>query len=186
MAGRIRDEDIALVRERTSIADVICETVTLKSAGGGNLKGLCPFHDEKTPSFTVSPARNVYFCHGCGAGGDAIKFLMDVDHLTLRRVGRAARRPGRHPAAVRRGAVRAPVRASSRARSSGWSPRTPPPPSSTPSSSAPPGARKAREFLAQRGFDRDAAETYGCGFAPDGWDHADQAPAAEGLHRGRS
>jgi DNA primase len=62
MAGRIRDEDIALVRERTSIADVISETVTLKSAGGGNLKGLCPFHDEKTPSFTVAPGRNVYFC----------------------------------------------------------------------------------------------------------------------------
>ena len=53
MAGRIRDEDIALVRERTSIADVISEYVTLKSAGGGNLKGLCPFHDEKTPSFNV-------------------------------------------------------------------------------------------------------------------------------------
>jgi DNA primase len=60
--ARVRDEDIALVRDRTSIADVISETVTLKSAGGGNLKGLCPFHDEKTPSFTVSPARNVYFC----------------------------------------------------------------------------------------------------------------------------
>src|SRR3954451_20825816 len=77
------DEDIALVRERTAIADVINEHVTLRSAGGGNLKGLCPFHDEKTPSFTVSPARNVYFCHGCGAGGDAIKFLMDVDHLSF-------------------------------------------------------------------------------------------------------
>ncbi|MBO4209715.1 DNA primase, partial [Micromonospora echinofusca] len=62
MAGRIRDEDITLVRERTSIAEIISETVTLKSAGGGNLKGLCPFHDEKTPSFTVAPARNVYFC----------------------------------------------------------------------------------------------------------------------------
>jgi len=76
VAGRIRDEDIALVRERTAIADVISERVTLRSAGGGNLKGLCPFHDEKTPSFTVAPARNVYFCHGCGAGGDAIKFVM--------------------------------------------------------------------------------------------------------------
>ncbi|GAA2560640.1 hypothetical protein GCM10010435_35150 [Winogradskya consettensis] len=62
MAGRVKDEDIALVRDRTSIADIISETVTLRSAGGGNLKGLCPFHDEKTPSFTVSPARNVYFC----------------------------------------------------------------------------------------------------------------------------
>src|SRR4051812_49940576 len=83
VAGRIYDEDIALVRERTAIADVINEHVTLRSAGGGNLKGLCPFHDEKTPSFTVSPARNVYFCHGCGAGGDAIKFLMDADHLSF-------------------------------------------------------------------------------------------------------
>src|SRR5215207_202691 len=83
MAGRIRDEDIALVRERTSIADMISESVTLRPAGGGNLKGLCPFHDEKTPSFTVAPARNVYYCHGCGQGGDAIKFLMDAEHLSF-------------------------------------------------------------------------------------------------------
>jgi DNA primase len=62
MAGRIRDEDIALVRERTSIVDVISEHVTLKPAGGGNLKALCPFHDEKTPSFTVAPTRGVFFC----------------------------------------------------------------------------------------------------------------------------
>src|SRR5215813_11772363 len=95
MAGKIRDEDIALVRERTSIEDVISEHVTLRSAGGGNLKGLCPFHDEKTPSFTVSPVRNVYFCHGCGAGGDAIKFLMDHDHLSfVESVERLAARAG--------------------------------------------------------------------------------------------
>jgi DNA primase len=62
VAGRVKDEDIALVRDRTSIADIIGESVTLRSAGGGNLKGLCPFHDEKTPSFTVAPARNVYYC----------------------------------------------------------------------------------------------------------------------------
>src|SRR5947209_11875687 len=83
VAGRIRDEDIALVRERTSIVDVISEHVTLKPAGGGNVKGLCPFHDEKSPSFNVSPARGVYYCFGCGAGGDAIKFLMDLDHLSF-------------------------------------------------------------------------------------------------------
>ena len=69
VAGRVKDEDIALVRDRTSIADIIGESVTLRPAGGGNLKGLCPFHDEKTPSFTVAPARNVYYCHGCGQGG---------------------------------------------------------------------------------------------------------------------
>src|SRR5215469_2092234 len=95
MAGKIRDEDIALVRERTSIVDVISEQVTLRPAGGGNLKGLCPFHDEKTPSFTVSSARNVYFCHGCGAGGDAIRFVMEIDHLTfVEAVERLAARAG--------------------------------------------------------------------------------------------
>src|SRR5262249_12147292 len=62
MPGRIRDEDIALVRERTSIVDLISEQVTLKPAGAGNLKGLCPFHDEKTPSFTVAASRNVFYC----------------------------------------------------------------------------------------------------------------------------
>ncbi|TDC47761.1 DNA primase, partial [Micromonospora sp. KC207] len=97
MAGRIRDEDIALVRERTSIAEVISDTVTLRSAGGGNLKGLCPFHDEKSPSFNVSPARNVWYCFGCGAGGDAIKFLMDAEHLSfVESVERLAARAGIH------------------------------------------------------------------------------------------
>ena len=111
MAGKIRDEDIALVRERTSIVDVISEHLTLKSAGGGNVKGLCPFHDEKTPSFTVSSARNVYFCHGCGAGGDAIRFVMDVDHLTfVEAVERLAARAGVAAALrrVRAGAGAAP------------------------------------------------------------------------------
>src|SRR2546423_13690166 len=93
MAGKIRDEDIGLVRERTSIVDVISEQVTLRPAGGGNVKGLCPFHDEKSPSFNVSPARGVYYCFGCGTGGDALKFVMDVDHLTFAEA--VERLPGR-------------------------------------------------------------------------------------------
>ena len=83
MAGRIRDEDVALVRERTSIVDVVSEYVTLKPAGGGNVKGLCPFHDEKTPSFNVAAPKGVYFCYGCGAGGDAITFVMTQEHLSF-------------------------------------------------------------------------------------------------------
>src|SRR3954468_187119 len=93
VAGRVKDEDIALGRDRTSIADVISESVTLRPAGGGNPKGLCPLHDEKTRSFTVAPARGVYYCHGCGAGGDAIKFLMDAEHLTF--IESVERLPGR-------------------------------------------------------------------------------------------
>jgi DNA primase len=170
VAGRVKDEDIALVRDRTSIADIINETVTLRSAGGGNLKGLCPFHDEKTPSFTVSPARNVYFCHGCGAGGDAIKFLMDAEHLSFiesveRLAGRAGiqlrydslndspgtprQQPGQRQRLIAAHAAAAEFYQEQLST---------------------PGARKAREFLAQRGFGRDAAERYSCGFAPDGWD----------------
>jgi len=168
VAGKIHDEDIALVRERTSIVDVISEHLTLKSAGGGNVKGLCPFHDEKTPSFTVSSARNVYFCHGCGAGGDAIRFVMELDHLTF-------------VEAVEKLASKAGVQL--RYDESGTAPNRPPQGQKQRLVAAnlaaaqfyseqltAPAARVAREFLSQRGFERDDAVTYGCGFAPEGWD----------------
>ncbi|MFY1703771.1 DNA primase [Micromonospora sp. WMMA1923] len=170
MAGRIRDEDIALVRERTAIDDVISETVTLRSAGGGNLKGLCPFHDEKSPSFNVSPGRNVWYCFGCGAGGDAIKFLMDAEHLSF-------------VESVERLAARAGIQLRYVENESGTPrPRTQPGQRQRLVAAhaaavefyqgqlGTAGARVAREFLATRGFDRAAALRYGCGFAPDGWD----------------
>jgi DNA primase len=72
VAGRIRDDDIAEVREKARIDDVVSGYVTLKRAGGGSYKGLCPFHDEKTPSFNVNPARQFFHCFGCGEGGDVI------------------------------------------------------------------------------------------------------------------
>ncbi|HEU0242232.1 MAG TPA: DNA primase [Micromonosporaceae bacterium] len=168
MAGKIRDEDIALIRDRTSIVDVISERVTLKSAGSGNVKGLCPFHDEKTPSFTVSAARNVYFCHGCGAGGDAIRFVMDVEHLSfVEAIERLAARAGIELHYVEGGP--APVRANqgqkqrliaaNKAAAEFYAAQL-----------TTAAARTAREFLAARGFDRAAALAYGCGFATDGWD----------------
>jgi DNA primase len=167
MAGKIRDEDIGLVRERTSIVDVISEQVTLKPAGGGNLKGLCPFHDERAPSFTVSSTRNVYFCHGCGAGGDAIRFVMETDHLTfVEAVERLAGRAGIQlryveagPAPVRQQGQRQRLVAAHAEAAAFYAAQL-----------ATPGARTAREFLAQRGFDREAAGRYGCGYAPDAWD----------------
>ena len=167
MAGRIRDEDIALVRERTSIVDVISEQVTLKPAGGGNVKGLCKFHDEKSPSFNVSPARGVYYCFGCGAGGDALKFVMDVDHLTFAEaVERLAGRAGVQlryveagPAPVRQTGQRQRLVSAHAEAARFYAEQL-----------GTPGARAAREFLAERGFDKAAAELYGCGFAPDAWD----------------
>ncbi|GAA2882504.1 hypothetical protein GCM10020220_085980 [Nonomuraea rubra] len=95
MAGRIRDVDIALVRERSPIADVIGEHIQLRNAGGGNLKGLCPFHDEKTPSFNVTPERGMYFCFGCSEGGDVITFVEKIEHLSFgEAVERLAQRAG--------------------------------------------------------------------------------------------
>ncbi len=168
MAGRIRDEDIALVRERTSIVELISEQVTLRPAGGGNVKGLCPFHDEKTPSFTVSTARNVFYCHGCGAGGDAIKFVMDTDHLSfVESVERLAARAGIQlryleagPGPVRQQPGQKQRLVAAHAAAAAFYAEE----------LGTPTARAAREFLAQRGFDKATAERYGCGFAPDSWD----------------
>ena len=81
--GRIRPEDIVAVKERASIEDVVREHVTLRPAGPGSLKGLCPFHDERTPSFTVRPSVGSYHCFGCGEGGDVFSFVQKVDHLTF-------------------------------------------------------------------------------------------------------
>src|ERR687890_2470383 len=84
MTGRIREDDIAEVREKARIDDVVSGYVTLRNAGGGSLKGLCPFHDEKSPSFHVTPSRNLWHCFGaCGEGGDVISFLMKVDGLSF-------------------------------------------------------------------------------------------------------
>ena len=95
MAGRIRDEDIAAVREKSPIADVIGEHVQLRNAGGGNLKGLCPFHDEKSPSLSVSPAKGLFHCFGCGAGGDVIRFIERAEQVSFpEAVRRLARRAG--------------------------------------------------------------------------------------------
>jgi len=167
LAGRIRDEDIALVRERISIVDVISEHVTLKPAGGGNLKGLCPFHDEKSPSFNVTPTRGFYHCFGCGVGGDSTNFVMEIDHLSFAEaIERLAARAGVQlryeeagPAPTRQTGQRQRLVAAHAEAARFYADQL-----------GTPGARQAREFLAQRGFDKAAAERYGCGFAPDAWD----------------
>lgn len=167
MAGRIRDEDVALVRERTNIVDVVSEYVTLKPAGQGTVKGLCPFHDEKTPSFNVSITKGVYFCYGCGAGGDAITFLTTLERLTfVEAVERLAAKAGVQlhyveagPAPKRPQGQRQRLVAANTAAAEFYAEQL-----------ATPAAQAARQFLAERGFDKQAAQDYGCGFAPEGWD----------------
>jgi DNA primase len=95
MAGLIRDEDLALVRERSAVEEVIGEYLQLRNAGGGSLKGLCPFHDEKTPSFNVTPARGMWYCFSCTQGGDVITFVRKIDNLSFTEaVERLASRAG--------------------------------------------------------------------------------------------
>jgi DNA primase len=80
--GRINPEDIVAVREKANIEDIVGERVTLRRAGA-NLSGLCPFHDDSSPSFTVNPSRNLFHCFGCGEGGDVISFVQKTENLTF-------------------------------------------------------------------------------------------------------
>lgn len=164
MAGMIKAEDIATVKERVNIEDVISEHVTLRRAGAGSLKGLCPFHDERTPSFNVRPAVGVYHCFGCGKSGDVITFVMDVDHLNFteaveRLAAKAGielryeegERPQGEPVGKRMRLVEA-----NRVAEEFYAELL----------LRDPNARAGRDFLRAKGFDGKAASHFGVGFAP--------------------
>lgn len=168
VAGRIRDEDIALVRERSRIAEIVGERVTLRNAGGGSLKGLCPFHEEKTPSFHVTPARNLWHCFGCQAGGDVFDFVMRVDHLTFAeavemlaaRAGITLRyEEGGHTSRGQQG-VRTRLIDAHHAAAAFYAELL----------AGSGEAEVGRSFLAERGFDMEAAGRFGVGYAPQSWD----------------
>ncbi len=164
MAGLIRDDDIAEVREKARIDEVVSSYVTLKNAGGGSQKGLCPFHDEKSPSFNVNPGRGFFHCFGCGEGGDAITFLMKIDGLSF--VESVERLAEKYGVALRReaddgkpdrpkGPARARLIEASKQAQVYYAEQLGSPPAQT-----------ARTFLLERGFDQEAALTFGLGFAP--------------------
>ncbi len=167
MAGRIRDEDVVYVREHTPIDDVVGDFVQLKNAGGGQKKGLCPFHDEKSPSFHVTPSKGFFHCFGCGVGGDAINFLMKLEHLTFTEtVERLAERIGYQlhydstgPSAGS-GINRSRLVAANIAAAKFYQEQL----------GAVGPAQVGREFLTGRGFDKEAAANFGIGYAPDEWD----------------
>ncbi len=168
MAGRIPDADIAAVRDRTSIIDVVGEYVALRRAGGDSMKGLCPFHEERTASFNVSSSRGTYHCFGCGVGGDVIDFIRRIEQLDfVEAVERLAAKGGiqiRYEGGgqvVRRTAGERTRSQEANAAAAAYYVEQ----------LGTPAAAGAREFLQQRGFDRGAAETFGCGFAPEGWEN---------------
>ena len=169
MAGLIRREDIEAVRERARIEDVVGEHVTLKNAGVGSLKGLCPFHDERTPSFHVRPQLGYWHCFGCGEGGDVITFIEKINHLGFAEaVEYLADRTGVQLRYEEGGAVRRGVEPGTRQRlmdanrlAEAWFREQ----------LATPQAQAGRDFLTARGFDRHAAAHFGVGYAPAGWDN---------------
>ncbi|MET2012570.1 DNA primase [Microbacterium chocolatum] len=164
MAGRIRQADVEEVKSRTDIADIIGERVALRPAGVGSMKGLCPFHDERSPSFNVRPQAGFYHCFGCGESGDVYSFLRRMDHLSFSeaveklagRIGYALHYEdgGAAPDTTGRTRLYAANAAAAeyfRAQLSTGE------------------AEIARRFLGERGFDAGAAAHFGVGYAPRGW-----------------
>ena len=157
------------MRERARLEDVVGEHVTLKSAGVGSLKGLCPFHDERTPSFHVRPQLGYWHCFGCGEGGDVITFIEKINHLGFAEaVEYLADRTGVQLRYEEGGAVRRGVEPGTRQRlmdanrlAEAWFREQ----------LATPEAQPGRDFLTSRGFDRHAAAHFGVGYAPAGWDN---------------
>src|SRR5271165_2934306 len=178
MPGRIRQEDIAAVRERSPIADVVGEYLQLRSAGGGSLKGLCPFHEEKTPSFNVTPGKELYYCFSCTAGGDVIKFVQSIESLTFTEaVERLAARAGIELRYEQGGYVpgqetsqRRRLIEAHRAAAEFYSDRI-----------RGDSARPARDFLAERGFELADAERFGVGYSPAAWDELTRHLRARGF-----
>jgi len=182
VAGRIRAEDVTAVKERSSLEDVVREHVTLRSAGPGSLKGLCPFHDEKTPSFTIRPSVGAWHCFGCDEGGDVISFVQKVEHLTFaesverlaQKLGMELRyedgggRPreeglGRRSRLVEAHRVAQEFYADQLVDAGNTA------------------ARAGRDFMRQRGFDGNAAKLFGVGFAPRGGEELTRHLRAKGF-----
>jgi DNA primase len=165
MAGRITRADIDEIRSRTDIAEIVGQYVTLKSAGIGSLKGLCPFHDERTPSFHVRPQLGYYHCFGCGEGGDVFTFLQKMEHVTFAeaveqlagRIGYQLHYEDGGPDREAQGQRARILEANEAARH--W----------FAAQMGTSEARPAREELLRRHFGSDAAARFGVGYAPRGW-----------------
>ncbi|MBF6331711.1 DNA primase [Nocardia transvalensis] len=167
MAGRLPDRDIAAIRERVRIEDVVGEYVSLKRAGADSLKGLCPFHDEKSPSFHVRPNHSHFHCFGCGESGDVFAFLQKIEHVGFveaveqlaDRIGYRINYEGGGTSVQRDRGTRSRLVAANAAAHEFYMAQL-----------NEPEAEAARKYLTERNFDAAAARQFGCGFAPAGWD----------------
>ncbi len=174
--ARIAQADVDEVKARTNIADIVGERVALKSAGVGSLKGLCPFHDERSPSFHVRPQVGYYHCFGCGESGDVYSFLRAMDHLSFTEaVERLAARIGytlhyEDGGAAPEMSGRTRLYQANTAAAEWFRAQL-----------SSPEADAARRFLGERGFDAGAAAHFGVGYAPKGWNGVRDALKAQGF-----
>jgi DNA primase len=167
MAGRISDRDIAAIRERARIEEVVGDYVQLKRAGADSLKGLCPFHNEKSPSFHVRPNHGHFHCFGCGEGGDVYAFIQKIEHVSFveavellaDRIGHTISYAGPATSVQRDRGSRSRLVAANAAAAEFYA-----------AALESDEAAAARQYLAERNFDAEAARHFGCGFAPSGWD----------------
>ena len=168
VAGRIPDRDIAAIREKVRIEDVVGDYVQLRRAGADSMKGLCPFHDEKSPSFHVRPNHGHFHCFGCGEGGDVYAFIQKIEHVSFveavellaDRVGYTVTYTGASTTNVQRDrGSRSRLLAANAAAQEFYA-----------EALASEEAAEARKYLTERNFDAAAAAQFGCGFAPSGWD----------------
>ena len=167
MAGRIPDRDIAAIRERVRIEEVVGDYVQLRRAGADSLKGLCPFHNEKSPSFHVRPNHGHFHCFGCGEGGDVYAFVQKIEHVSFveavellaDRIGHTINYSGPATSVQRDRGSRSRLIAANAAAAEFYA-------AELESDEAAP----ARKYLTERNFDAEAARHFGCGFAPSGWE----------------
>ena len=178
MAGRIRQSDIEELKSRVNIADIVSDHVSLKNAGVGSLKGLCPFHDERSPSFHVRPGVGYYHCFGCGESGDVFSFVQKMDHLSFTEtIERLAERIGFELHYEEGGGAdpqkgsRVRILAANQAAQAFFIEQL-----------VTPEAAIGRTFLGERGFDKAAAEMFGIGYAPKGWNGLRDALRAKGFN----
>ena len=165
-----------MVRERARIDDVVGSYVTLRRSGA-DLTGLCPFHDEKTPSFHVTPSKGLYYCFGCGAGGDAIKFIQQIENASyMEAVQQLADRVGvtlhyeDGPSTGASMGQRNRILAANQATAEFYATQL-----------LAPAGLPGRQMLSERGFDRDIAARFGVGYAPRDGQALHQHLAAKGF-----
>ena len=178
MPGMILKEDIEKVRATADLYDIVSATVSLKPSGTGTYVGLCPFHDEKTPSFSVRPALGVWHCFGCGLGGDvfgyiehqenvdfrdAVELLADKYHIELRYDQSSAKKE-------HTGSKRARLLEANEAAQEFFV-----------SQLMAKDALAARKLLDGRNFSQADCQRFGCGYAPQGWDNLVRYLAGKGF-----